>query len=117
MKLFNIYKLSVVDVYNSGDFEVDDNLRDKQKSLLLSWHAFRPDELIKLIEKNNCKINNLVSPATLARFVDKELLIELFKKEKEYREYLKFEKKFDSDQYLLGVGTIGVGGLLAVIGK
>lgn len=55
MKFFD--KLNaVLPVYKNGTFRVTDELKQLQPTLLPNWHAFTPDELQKLFEKNGCKV-------------------------------------------------------------
>jgi hypothetical protein len=82
-----------------------------------SWHAFTPDELKGLLEKNGCRVERMSAPCALAQFADAELLKQLFKDEEAYQSYLDFEERYDSDSYMLGMAAAGAGGLLVTATK
>ena len=112
--LTNFGKLkTVLDVYSTGTLKTS-NLKKYQPSLLPDWHAFTPDEIKKLIEEKNWKVEVITAPGSLARFVNPHLLKKLFRKPKFYRAYLDFEEKYDADPSVLGIGARIAGGLLVV---
>lgn len=111
LKYFGRLK-TVPKVYTTGTLLVTEELKRLQPTLMPSWHAFTPDEIKQLLEKNGCRVERISAPAALARFADKELLKKLFKDKNAYKNYLDFEERYDSDVYVLGIAPRGGGGLL-----
>jgi ubiquinone/menaquinone biosynthesis C-methylase UbiE len=108
---------TVLEVYNAGTLIVTEELRSLQPTLFPSWHAFRPDEIKELLERKGCQVKRISAPGTLARFVDPQLLKRLINDEEAYESYLDFEEKYDSDIYVLGIGSVGAGGLMIIAVK
>lgn len=108
---------TLLEVYDTGTLLVTEELRRLQPTLMPSWHAFRPDEMEGLLEKNGCRVERTSAPGTLARFVDPELLKQLLENEEAYESYLEFEERYDSDIYVLGIGAPLAGGLLVTARK
>jgi SAM-dependent methyltransferase len=100
------------DVYETGDFEVTDELL-KLQNLMPSWHAFLPDELSNEITRRGFQLQHMCAPGTLSRFASKDQLNKLIISS-EYEDYLTFEESFDSDKNILGMGSACASGLAAV---
>ncbi len=110
------YLKTIVDVYETGTLRVTDEMRKLQPGILPSWHAFRPEELITLLESHHCHVERMSAPGSLARFVNPALLPRP-KDKKAYQQYLDFEEKIDADPSVLGVGGANAGGLLVTASK
>lgn len=115
LKYFGRLK-TVPELYNTGTLLVTEELKRLKPTLMPSWHAFKPDEIKELLEKNGCRVEKISAPGALARFVDPELLKQLFKDKGAYQSYLDFEERYDSDVYMLGIGA-AAGGLLTTARK
>jgi len=115
LKYFGRLK-TVPEVYNTGTLLVTEDLRRLMPTLMPSWHAFKPDEIKELLQKNGCQVERISAPGALARFVEPELLKQLFKDKGAYQSYLDFEERYDSDVYMPGVGA-AAGGLLITARK
>jgi SAM-dependent methyltransferase len=101
------------DVYETGSLEVGGELLRLQPTLVPSWHAYRPEELLELLERRRWTVRSLWAPGTLARFTDRELLTALLGRPDDYASYLAFADRFDRDPAVLGVGAARAGGLAA----
>jgi len=108
---------TVPEVYDTGTLLVTEELRRLHPTLMPSWHAFTPDEIKCLLEKNGCQIERISAPCALAQFADAKLLKQLFKNKEAYEDFLDFEERYDSDIYVLGLTTEGTGGLLITATK
>jgi hypothetical protein len=115
LKYFGRLK-TVPKLYNTGTLLVTEELKRLKPTLMPSWHAFKPDEIKELLQKNGCQVERISAPGALARFVDPELLKRLFKDKEAYESYLDFEERYDSDVYVLGMGG-AAGGLLITARK
>ena len=115
LKYFGRLK-TVPEVYNTGTLLVTEELRRLKPTLMPSWHAFTPDEIRELLERNGCRVERISAPGALARFVEPELLKQLFKDKGAYQSYLDFEERYDSDVYMPGMGA-AAGGLLITARK
>ena len=104
-------------VFSTGVLEVDDKMKKIQPTLMPTWRAFTPTELQRLFEEKNCAVEHISAPGTFARFVDPELLKKLVTHPKEYKDYVDFAAKFDSEPTVLGVGAVNAGGLLITAKK
>jgi hypothetical protein len=100
-------------VYETGSLEVGGELLRLQPTLVPSWHAYRPEELLELLERRRWTVRSLWAPGTLARFTDRELLTALLGRPDDYASYLAFADRFDRDPAVLGVGAARAGGLAA----
>lgn len=104
---------TVLDVYSTGVL-LASKLKKYRLTLLPDWHAFMPDEIKGLIEKRGWMVETISAPGSLARFVSPPLLKKLFRNQKDYQHYLKFEERYDTDPTILGVGATRAGDLLVV---
>ena len=100
------------EVYQSGQLNVTEELRQFVPTLMPSWKAFRPAELKALLAQHGSRVEHISAPDTLARFVKPELLTRLFEDRDAYQNYLDFEEQFDADESVLGIGAARAGGLL-----
>lgn len=108
---------TVLEVYNTGTLLVTEDLKHLQPTLFPSWHAFTPNEIKELLERKGCRVEKISAPGTLSRFVDTGLLKWLINNREAYESYLDFEEKYDSDINVLGIGTVGAGGLFVTAQK
>jgi 2-polyprenyl-3-methyl-5-hydroxy-6-metoxy-1,4-benzoquinol methylase len=108
---------TTLNVYTTGQLEVNEELRQFVPTLMPSWKSFRPAELCALIESHGGTIARVSAPGTLCRFVRPELLTKLCEDRDAYQEYLDFEERFDADESVLGIGAVRAGGLLVTAWK
>ncbi|MHA1610417.1 MAG: class I SAM-dependent methyltransferase [Promethearchaeota archaeon] len=108
---------TIKSVFSTGVLEVDEEMRKLEPSLMPSWRAFTPSELQHLFEEKNWVVEHISAPGTFVRFVDPELLKKLVKHPNEFRDYVDFAAKFDSEPMVLGVGAVNAGGLLVTAKK
>jgi hypothetical protein len=108
---------TTLEVYGTGQLEVNEEMKKVLPTLMPSWKGFRPAELKALLVKHGCQVERISAPGTLARFVKPELLQTLFTDEGAYQEYLDFEEQFDADETVRGFGAARAGGLLVTARK
>ena len=116
LKYFGKLK-TVSEVFDTGTLRVTEELKGLQPTLMPSWHAFRPDEIERLLKEGGWSVERISAPGLLAQSADLELLKELFKDKKAYEDYLDFEERYDSDVYGMGVAAQIGGGLLVTARK
>lgn len=97
---------------HSGNLIVNDEMKKFQSSLMPSWHAFTPKEVIELINIHNCSLKRISAPGTFSRCMSSETLEEVNKKDANYQDFLDFLEEFETQEDILGVGGINAGGLL-----
>ena len=101
---------TVLDVFQSGDLVVTDELRRLQP-LMPSWHAYTAEELEGLMGDRGFRVDTITSLGALTLSVSAELLKALFGNPEAYREFLDFEERFDAQRTVLGAAACGGGGL------
>jgi hypothetical protein len=101
---------TVKGVYRTGTLQVTEELLKLRPSLMPSWHAFTPEELIDELEKRGFGVKEISATGTMTRCVERELLKKIIGSS-EYEEYLAFEEEFDSITSLLGMGGLRGSGL------
>lgn len=104
---------TVLEVNRHGNLDVNEELLSKMSTLMPSWHAFTPKEIVEELGKRKFKAVEVSAPGTMSRSVSKELLSKLIGSV-DYPDYLAFEETIDSQESLLGVGSAVASGLAVV---
>jgi ubiquinone/menaquinone biosynthesis C-methylase UbiE len=104
---------TVLQVNSHGNLDVTEELLNKRSTLMPSWHAFTPKEIVEELGKRKFKTSEVSAPGTMSRSVSKELLSKVITSDG-YQDYLSFEETIDSQEGLLGVGSAVASGLAVV---
>jgi hypothetical protein len=67
-------------------------------------YAFMPDELQEIMKENNMKNIKFGGPGALSRTIPGEVLTNIMKDEQLKKEFLEFCYKYDSQQWITGLG-------------
>jgi SAM-dependent methyltransferase len=86
----------------NGEAEID--AYENGEAPWVITYTFMPDELVSILQSFGVKNIRLAGPGAYARTIPNELLVKIMKDPKQKAEFLEFCYKYDSNQYVCGMG-------------